>query len=162
MSKTKLRVPLFLVVLMLLALSACKEEVRIFGGPGTKGTPQSVTITYNSGNNTCTQNPRIFPMHTGDTLQVSSNTGDPVTVKFPQPDNSVYNGILPGSPFLIAAPDSWQWAVSSGTPSNSAAVTTRETPSNGNLFYFYYSEILINGNPCIMNDPQGMGISVQR
>jgi hypothetical protein len=123
------------------------------------------TIHYDSATNTCTQNPRIIRLKLGDAINYSTDAPAPATVvvKFPQPDIAAYVAFLPGSPFLaVASPPQWQWAVTGGAGSKPAAVTSRETPNVNDLFYFYYSQILVNGKACVPGDPQGMGVSVQR
>ena|ERR1035438_6227736 len=124
-------------------------------------------ITINvDGNNNCTQNPRIVgPLSANDTVTYSGVDahGNPVqvTVHFPDPGFASARLTLPGSPFFTAANNSYQYAVTSGTKSSPAFLTDREAPNQGNVFYFYYSEIEVNGNPCVIN-AQGMGISIQK
>jgi hypothetical protein len=161
-TKTKL---VTLVLLAFLVGISCDRErnepVKLLG-VGKQGVEQQITITYNAG--VCTQTPsRLAPINVGDTVKITSNV--PITVYFPKPDAAGAYLFLPGTPFLDTAPDNWQWSVTGapggGPASKSVVLTTRETPYGGNVFYFYYAEIIANGSACVM-DQQGMGVQVTR
>ena len=130
-------------------------------GVGLNGTAQQITINFDGTN--CTQSSRIIgPFSPGDTVTFAVTGADSVTVNFPQPNVAAGPIALPGSPFLNPVGSVWQYAVSSGMPSKPIALTTREAPSTGDSFWFYYSSILVNGTtPCNLN-VQGMGIQVTR
>lgn len=165
MNKTKLVV---LALLAILVGDGCNRQnnkaVEILTGNGVKAT-QAVTIHYDTGSNTCTQKPgSILPLQTGQMVNYSTDAPNPatITVSFPRPNVNSNLSTFPDSPFLVASPNQWQWTVQGGTDSKPAAVTSLETPNDKDIYFFFYSQIVINGNPCILGDPQGMGVSVQR
>jgi hypothetical protein len=139
-----------------------------------KATDNPVTINWDPNTNNCTQIPVMVGLLSATAQDTVTYSGwdtknlkaVPVTVRFPDPGSASARLYLPGSPFLNVGTGRYQYAVTNGQPSSGAYVTDRETPNQGNVFYFYYSEIEVNGAPCIINNQQsniqGMGVSVQR